>query len=305
MGQMRFAATKQKFMPGAGFPMSSHHAVGMGQGPHGYYGGGPHGTPYNPNYYGNRAMGPIFPAMHPNNMGAYMQNPQDIGEPHSPFPYHYSTQTPVTMNHFFHPQALNTPPMLVNQNNYGGTYGYVPGVQQHFGDYHVMPAMVNPNQPTVMMNAMQMHPALMQHPATIAMDEARFQETGVKLRSQSQSRQKLKTQSTFSPPWYAPPVAGGLGEKTSGSVPPGAAVVGTDLTQLQAPHQQTFNGVFDAAKKGDANKPSPVRAYSDDHPSDYQPAPLWPPAPPEPLFPLKSAANDKPAPPPPLPGTGL
>merc|ERR1711988_1255323 len=108
-----------------------------------------------------------------------------------------------------------------------------------------------------------MHPALMQHPATITMDDSRFQETGVTLKSQMHTTAATKQRSKFSPPWYAPPVAGGLGDKTAGSVPPGAAVVGEDLSQLQAPHQQTFNGVFDAAKKGDANKPSPVRAYSD------------------------------------------
>ena len=73
--------------------------------------------------------------------------------------------------------------------------------------------------------------------------------------------------------------------------------------QMVAPRRQQFTGDFnyDPAKDG---KPLPVRPYAADQPSAYQAAPLWPPAPPEPLFPLKgdAVADDSSSIQPPIPG---
>ena len=92
-------------------------------------------------------------------------------------------------------------------------------------------------------------------------------------------------------PWFAPPVLSKYGGN------PAVAVIGTDQSWLAAPSRQQFTGDFSTG-----NKPLPVRAYSDDHPSSYQAAPTWPPAPPEPLFPLKSHSHFFPQPQRPLPG---
>ena len=84
---------------------------------------------------------------------------------------------------------------------------------------------------------------------------------------------------------------------------PELAVIGNDMEQLAAPRRQEFSG-FEGqkgyVKPGD---PMPVRSYSEDHPSPYQQQPLWPPAPPEPLFPLHSDDDAPTAQPiPPIPG---
>ena len=54
-----------------------------------------------------------------------------------------------------------------------------------------------------------------------------------------------------------------------------------------APRVQQFTGSMNWQKDMQDGKPLPVRPYAQDHPAGYQQQPLWPPAPPEPLFPLK------------------
>jgi hypothetical protein len=83
-----------------------------------------------------------------------------------------------------------------------------------------------------------------------------------------------------------PPVATNKG---LGGTPPQLAVLGDQKTdQTVAPRVQQFVGVMNWQKEMKDGKPLPVRPYSVDHPAAYQQQPLWPPAPPEPLFPLKN-----------------
>ena len=102
--------------------------------------------------------------------------------------------------------------------------------------------------------------------------------------------------------FIVPPVGANKGL----AAPPELAVLGDQggsNDQMVAPRRQQFTGDFnyDPAKDG---KPLPVRPYAADQPSAYQAAPLWPPAPPEPLFPLKgdAVADDSSSIQPPIPG---
>jgi hypothetical protein len=119
----------------------------------------------------------------------------------------------------------------------------------------------------------------------------RFQQLRVNLNKVNMKEKGKGEAKNLGSPWFAPPVLG----KYPGN--PAVAVIGTDQSMLAAPSRQQFTGDFHPG-----NKPLPVRAYSDDHPSSYQAAPTWPPAPPEPLFPLKSHSHFYPAPSRPLPG---
>ena len=105
-----------------------------------------------------------------------------------------------------------------------------------------------------------------------------------------------------SAPWFAPPVLGG-----QATVNPSVAVIGEDQSMLAAPDRQQFVGMSSFSPRA-GGSPLPVRSYADDHPSPYQAAPTWPPAPPEPLFPLKHHSSYLPRQingpiTPPLPGT--
>ena len=124
----------------------------------------------------------------------------------------------------------------------------------------------------------------------------RFQQVGVSLnridtKGGHKVAAKSKSASPMLGPWFAPPIL----SKSGGN--PAVAVIGTDQSWLAAPSRQQFTGDMHPG-----NHPLPVRAYSDDHPNSYQAAPTWPPAPPEPLFPLKSHSHFFPNPSPPLPG---
>ena len=81
-----------------------------------------------------------------------------------------------------------------------------------------------------------------------------------------------------------PPVAINKG---LGGTPPALAVLGDQsVDQMVAPRVQQFTGAMNWQKDLKEGKPI-VQPYASDHPSAYQQQPLWPPAPPEPLFPLK------------------
>ena len=109
----------------------------------------------------------------------------------------------------------------------------------------------------------------------------RFQAVGAKLVAAAHLGHTSKAKGGPSMgPWFAPPVL------DMGTQNPGVAVIGTDQSWLAAPSRQQFTGDFHPG-----NKPLPVRAYADDHPSPYNAAPTWPPAPPEPLFPLHAEHN--------------
>ena len=101
--------------------------------------------------------------------------------------------------------------------------------------------------------------------------------------------------------FIVPPVGANKGL----AAPPELAVLGDQGgsdDQMVAPRRQQFTGDFDYDPAKEGGKPLPVRPYAADQPSAYQAAPLWPPAPPEPLFPLKGDSGDSAAMQPPLPG---
>ena len=101
--------------------------------------------------------------------------------------------------------------------------------------------------------------------------------------------------------FIVPPVGANKGLDT----PPELAVLGDQSgsdDQMVAPRRQQFTGDFDYDPAKEGGKPPPVRPYAADQPSAYQAAPLWPPAPPEPLFPLKEDSADSARMQPPLPG---
>ena len=76
--------------------------------------------------------------------------------------------------------------------------------------------------------------------------------------------------------------------KLGKGVHPLAAVMGPSKNLMAAPRLQQFVGIESFSHLG--NAPLKVRPYAGDHPSPYQAAPVWPPAPPEPVFPLNHAA---------------
>ena len=89
-------------------------------------------------------------------------------------------------------------------------------------------------------------------------------------------------------PFIIPPV-GTNNEATEGMAPPALAVLGDQSQDMTvAPRVQQFTGSMNWEKDLKDGKPLPgSQPYANDHPSGYQQQPLWPPAPPEPLFPLK------------------
>ena len=91
-----------------------------------------------------------------------------------------------------------------------------------------------------------------------------------------------------------PPVAI---NKNLGGTPPALAVLGEvkkgQSDQMVAPRVQQFVGMMNWQKEMKDGKPLLVRPYAKDQPSAYQQQPLWPPAPPEPLFPLKSQDDER------------
>jgi hypothetical protein len=118
----------------------------------------------------------------------------------------------------------------------------------------------------------------------------RLQEVGVHVKAAVSSPDELGGFDAGSDKFKArkfsiPPVA--INKGFDGT-PPALAVLGhQNADQTVAPRVQQFVGVMDWQKELKEGKPLPVRPYATDHPSGYQQQPLWPPAPPEPLFPLK------------------
>ena len=130
------------------------------------------------------------------------------------------------------------------------------------------------------------------HASSAASNLQRMQAVGVTL----QSKLKLKApndlggfsggEASFKASKFSiPPVAANLG---LGGTPPQLAVLGDQKEDMTvAPRVQQFTGSMNWQKDMKDGKPLPVRPYAQDHPAAYQQQPLWPPAPPEPLFPLK------------------